>query len=611
MRCRVQAALAAVGVAATLFPGALRAEVDYLDLRERLEVQRESIHLALAPLIRAPEAEEFPADKPGKAFQTYLKAALAALNAKTDFPEVQAAFGKFDGRFDFGNDVQRRCLGIFLGDYLQVRYGGDVLRELRTLVSCRTYNDVIEPNQDNPEFRQAFQKLWGLAGKLGMHVENHGYETLEIRLEPKGAAAKAAPLVMFAHVEVMRPVEYKWDSDTPPFGLSLKGDRWVGLGVYGDKGPLIVNLFGMRVLRDANLRLVRPVVLLVGSTTSMPGSGVATSLEKLATKPALTLAADGYFPYSTGQMGTLVARVSSAQGMKSLTGLEPGMFYVYKLSGPYSLNAIPAESRAWVLYANPIGSLNPSLDMVNKWRGVIEPVQAALPVTRYGTYVQEDTLHFFSYSRPSHPESSVGRNSIMDLMHALHPVPLLHNSAWEIIEFVETGMQLDPTGKAAGIFFEHPTMGTTRINPVQFDRVGDEVAVLVDIRWPVGHDRAWIRERIQELVQRVNKESKTHLKLDWEGEGREPVQVEPPAATADRLREAYELASGDPTAEPAPTSQSSGSLLPQAIPFGPERPGVEKHGSTLHESISERELSDLGVAYAAALAWFSTAPAVP
>ena len=606
MAAAALAALAVLGGA-----GAVRAQVDYLDLRERLEVQRETLRTAMAAYIRGPEVAEFLADKPGKAFEVYLKAALAAVNAKSDFPAVQAALAKFDGRFDAGSEVQRRAVGVFLGDYLEVRYGGDVLRELRTLVGFRTFHNVIEPNPENPEFQRAFDHLTALASALGLRARNHGYETLEIGLDAVGAAAKAAPLVQFAHVEVMRPVDYKWDADTQPWALSLKEGRWVGLGVYGDKGPLLVNLFALRCLRDANLRLVRPVILLVGSTTGTPQSGIPTSLEKLATPPALVLAADGYFPYASGQMGDLVARVSSAKGMKSLAGLEPAMFYIYKLAGLYALNAVPAESRAWVLYKPPLNSLNPSLDMVNKWRGVIEPHQKTIPVTRYGTYVQEDTLHFFSYTLPSHVESPTGRNAIMDLAAAVAKAPLLHNSAWEVIQFVDKGLQMDPTGKAAGLDFAHPTMGTLRIHPVQFDRVGDEVAVLVDIRWPPGHDRAWIRERIQSLVERVNREQGTHLKLDWEGEGREPVQQEPPAAVAERLAEAYELASGDPTAEPAPASMSSGALMPPAIPFGPERPGVDKHGFTLHESISEREMSDLGVAYAAALAWLATAVAVP
>jgi hypothetical protein len=38
---------------------------------------------------------------------------------------------------------------------------------------------------------------------------------------------------------------------------------------------------------------------------------------------------------------------------------------------------------------------------------------------------------------------------------------------------------------------------------------------------------------------------------------------------------------------------------------------VEKHGHTQHESISERELSDLGVAYVAALGWFGGAATLP
>ena len=80
---------------------------------------------------------------------------------------------------------------------------------------------------------------------------------------------------------------------------------------------------------------------------------------------------------------------------------------------------------------------------------------------------------------------------------------------------------------------------------------------------------------------------------------------------ASLLVDAYGLASGDVGAEPAPLGMSGGPLLPWSIPFGPERPGVDKHGHTMHESISERELADLAVAYTAALAWFSAQPALP
>ncbi len=587
-----------------------RAETDYLDLRERLESSRETIRKSVAKHVRPANVEEFPADKSGKAFRDYLNAALTAANAKQDFPAVDAAFAKWSGRLDPANETQRRALGIFLGDYLTVRYGADLLRELRTLVKFKTYHSVISENVDNPEFHLALDSLAELAQGLGLEVVRHGHETLEIRLAGK-IKAGVAPVVVYTHVEVMRPVDYKWDTDTPPFDLNLKDGRWIGCGVYGDKGPLLVNLFALRTLRDAGLGLARPLVLLVGTTMSMPDASLATSLSTLAPAPGLVLAADGVFPYADGQMGNLVARVSSRRGMKQTAGLKPEMYYIYKLTAYWSMNTVPAETRAWILYKDPVDSTNPSLDMVSKWRGIIEPHQETIPISRYGTYVQEDTLHFFAYTLPSHVESAAGRNAIMDMASALAKVPMYQNSALDIIQFLDRGLQSDPTGKAAGLFYEDARMGTPRINPVQFDRIGEEVAVSIDVRFPVGHDRAWIRARFAELVAKFNHDHGAQLTLAWEADGREPVQQSPPPRVRDWLVDAYELASGDIRGEIPPIARSAGNLMPLAIPFGPERPGVDKQGHTQHESISERELSDLGVAYCAALAWFGSAPTVP
>lgn len=607
----VRRGLTVAVLAVSVSAAAARAQTDYLDLRERLESARATLRAGIAPYLRPPDQEAFPTDKPGKAFRTYLEAALAAVNAKQDFPAVHAALAKWNGRIDAQNETQRRALGLMLGDYMTVRYGDDLIRELRTLVQFKTYHNVISENADNVEFQLALRSLQTLAEGLGLDTALHQYETLEIRLGAAKANASAPPVVMFAHIEVMRPVEYKWDTDKPPFTLTLQDGRWVGCGVYADKGPLLVNLFALRTLRDANVALARPLVLLVGTQMSTPGAGVASSLATLATPPALVLAADGCFPYSEGQMGNLVARVASHRGMKSIAGLEPATFYIYKMSSYYSMNTLPAEARIWVLYRDPVDSTNPSLDMVNKWRGIIEPHQAANPETRYGTYVQQDTLHFFSYTLPAHVESGGGRNAIFDAAAALAKVPMYRNSAWDIIRFLDAALQSDASGRAAGLHYEDAKMGSTRIHPVQFDRIGEEVAVLVDVRFPVGHDRAWMRSRFEELVAKFNREHDAALTLTWEGAGREPLQQSPPPGVAAWLRDAYELGSGDIGAEPAGISRSAGTLMPPAIPFGPERTGADKHGHTQHESISARELSDLALSYVAALAWFGGVAAMP
>lgn len=602
--------LLVVAVMAAL-PQAVCAQVDLLGLREQLEIARDDIRESLSAWVRAEGEPTFREGKPGEAFGEYLSAALRALEAKTEYPEVHATFSRFDGTFDAEDADQRGVLGIFLGDYMIVRYGEDLERELRELVKFKTFGNVYEPNSENSEFHGAFDFLAGLAERLGMSVQNHGYETLEITLRPRDGASRAAPLAMFSHIEVLKPVAYKWDEDKRPFDMLMTSGRWVGLGVYAGKGPTLLNLFAMRSLRDAGVRLSRPVVLLVGSETSTADASVETSLAKMSVQPSLVLAADGTFPYSRGQMGNLIARVASTRGMKSIAGIQPEEFYIYRMSCFWTLNAVPAETRVWVMYEEPLNSLNPSLDIVNKWRGITEAYQATVPITRYGTYVQEDTLHFFSYTLPSHVESPEGRNAIMDMAGCLVKVPMYPNSAWDIMRFIEYGFQQDQTGKAAGVYVEHPEMGTSRVNPVQFDRIGDEVAVMVDIRWPVGRDRAWIKERMLEVVERFNSEHDAQLTLDWESDGREPILQDIDPAVGDLLIEAYEVATGDYGADPAPVSRSSGTLIPHAIPFGPERPNVAKRGLTRHESITQREMGDLAVAYASALAWFGARAALP
>jgi acetylornithine deacetylase/succinyl-diaminopimelate desuccinylase-like protein len=594
-----------------VLPRAVCAQVDLLGLREQLEIARDDTRESVSAWVRAAGEQTFRDGKAGEAFGAYLSTALRVLQAKTEYPEVHAAFSRFDGTFDVEDEEQRGVLGVFLGDYMIVRYGDDLTRELRTLVGMKTFSNVYESNSENAEFRRAFDFLTGLAERLGLSVQNHGYETLEITLEPRGAAARAAPLAMFSHVEVLKPVEYKWDDDKRPYKMTMADGRWVGLGVHTGKGTMLVNLFAMRTLRDAGVRLSRPVVLLVGSETSTADASVQTSLEKMSVQPSVVLAADGTFPYSRGQMGNLIARVASTRGMKSIEGIQPEEFYIYRMSCFWSLNAVPAETRVWVMYEEPLNSLNPSLDIVTKWREITEGYQATVPVTRYGTYVQEDTLHFFSYTLPSHVESPEGRNAIMDMAGCLVKAPMHPNSALDVIRFIEYGFQHDPTGKAAGLYVEHPEMGSSRVNPVQFDRIGDEVAVLVDVRWPVGRDRAWIKKRMQEVVERFNTEHDAQMTLDWESEGREPILHDIDPAVGDLLVEAYEVATGDYGAEPAAVSRSSGTLVPYAIPFGPERSNVAKRGLTRHESITERETGDLAVAYASALAWFGARAALP
>ncbi len=609
MAVRGAAAAAFVGaVAMAVCPSPAHAATDYLALREQLEVARPKLQTALQTFLRAPDVAAFSADKPGVAFQRYLDAAWKAIDAPVAFPEVYAALGKFRGSVDAANPVARQALGVMLGDYLQVRYGADVQRELRALIAFQSFNTVVDKNSDNPEVRKAFDAIADLATRLGLQAKNHAYETLQVTLASKAAGPAVA---VYTHADVAKPVDHKWDS--PPYELKKMNERWVGLGVYDGKGPIIVNLFALRVLRDAGLKLARPAVLLVSANGEEADASAASSIAVMTTKPAIVLAADGEFPYATGEMGHLVARVSSTRGMKSRAGIKPGEFYVWKAQCVFGTSTVPMEARVWVRYDTPLNTDNPSSVMVNqKWRPAIEAFQKLHPATIYETYVQEDTLHFFAYGNPQHVmHADRAENSVVNASGAIWSLPgLFKNSASDVMWWIDRGYARDVTGKTVGLDFSDPEMGHCWVSPVAFDRLGEEFTSLVDIRWPAGHTAADVKQRVQASIEAFNKQNSMSLALDWEAGGHEPARISPSREITSVLEESAALASGEVT-PPVAATASAARLLPETIPFGPQWPRSEPRGHTRNESISQRELQDLCVAYVAALARLATAATLP
>jgi len=587
------------------------AATDLLELRERLEVERATIRTALQPFRRAPDAAAFASDRPREAFGRYLDAAAKTLDMPTAFPEVQASFGKFRGQFDTADAAQRQAFAVLLGDYVQARYGDDIRRELAALVACKSFDNVVDRNQDNIEVRKAMDVVADLATRLGLQVHNHDYATLRITLPATGSAATQAAVAVWTHADVPRPVEHKWTS--PPWTLTEREQRWFGLGVYDGKGPIVVNLFAMRALRDSGLRLARPVVLLVSSRGEQLTGDVAADVAVVTPKPALVLAASGEFPFATGELGHMVARVASSRGMKARAGIKPGEFFVHKLQSAPNVSTVPMEVRTWVRYETPLATTNPANVMVNeKWRPTIQKVQKAHPTSIFETYVQDDTLHFFSYGHPRHVQrADQGENAIYNAAAALLALPLYRkSSAADVLLWIDAGLRRDPSGKSLGLAHTHPQMGGTWVVPIGFDRLGDEVAVLVDVRWPLGRDAAWVKQRFAAALAEFDAQHGTQLTLTWETGGHEPTVIAPPPAIAAALDEAFALASGE-SMPPVAATASGARTLPAAIPFGPEWVRGDMRAHVRDESISPRELQDLGVAYAAALSHLATVPALP
>jgi acetylornithine deacetylase/succinyl-diaminopimelate desuccinylase-like protein len=298
--------------------------------------------------------------------------------------------------------------------------------------------------------------------------------------------------------------------------------------------------------------------------------------------------------------------------MKSKAALKAGQFYIHRMQVLENTNTLPAEMRTWVMY-KPVPVENPALEMSNRFRAAIEAFQPQHPETRYEIFIQGDTLHFFTYGRPAHtqrPEQGV--NGMLNSAGALLTLDLMPNSARDVLLWVDRGFQRDPSGRSLGLAGDGDDAPGVWVNPMRFERIAEEISVLVDIRWAPGQDGAWVKQRVEASVAAFNGANGTELALAWEPGGYDPVQVTVPREIRRALEDAYGLASGE-SEPPPPLTTSSTRLLPAAIPFGPAWPGREPRGHTLHEALPRRELQDLGVAYVSALAWLAAGalPAMP
>ena len=73
-------------------------------------------------------------------------------------------------------------------------------------------------------------------------------------------------LGILGHVDVV-PAGDGWNTD--PWGGVVTEDRIVGRGVTDDKGPLVVCMHAMKLLKAMNLPLKRKVRVILGTTISM------------------------------------------------------------------------------------------------------------------------------------------------------------------------------------------------------------------------------------------------------------------------------------------------------------------------------------------------------
>lgn len=452
----------------------------------------------------------------------------------------------------------------------------EMIEELRGLVRIPSVAqaDLAAPGAPyGPHCRQAHDYMLARGRHYGFQTVDHdGYVGEIIMGDPDDALGYAV------HVDVV-PVIDEWRY--PPFELTFLPEKRavVGRGVTDDKGPAIMCLFVMRMLREYGWPLKHGIRLMFGSSEEPDMSDFIKMREMGIPFPKVSLTPDTGFPVNNAQKG-LVRADLEMDCVGNLVEFESGSVR----------NIIPHYARC-VLRTTPEAAREALSALEDELISTleIEACEQGVQIAAHGISVHA-----------AFPEGGV--NAISLLCRALFDAHLLEGSCVKAIEKLKD-LTSDVFGYNIGAGFEDEITGKLTLVYT--------VAHLKDGVLMVGCDsRIPVRCSVNDMAGKMKAEwTRRGFRIADELIG-ESVYIPPEDERVVTLQNVYHALTGTQT---PPFSSSGGNyarVIPNTIPFGIQTPGLARNlglfpegqggPHTHNEAQPLEELFDAAVIYAAA-----------
>ena len=156
---------------------------------------------------------------------------------------------------------------------------------------------------------KALQYVLDLGRNMGFHVENFDNYAGHIDLVKVKRHWESSVMLMLFHAE-------KWICD--PYVPEIIDGILYGRGVLDDKGPLIVCLYAMKILKDLQIPLGKKVRLIVGTNEETNWGCMDYYFnQKHVPFPDLAFTPDAEFPLKYAEKGNGRTLASSSIGMRT------------------------------------------------------------------------------------------------------------------------------------------------------------------------------------------------------------------------------------------------------------------------------------------------------
>ncbi len=181
----------------------------------------------------------------------------------------------------------------------------DWQKDLSLLIKHKSYQDIKSASAEAPfgtGIRGAFDCFSRIATERGFEVHDFAGFAIDARY-PANVSHEQEYVAVLGHLDVV-PAKFEdgWGSD--PFTLSERDGFLFGRGVNDDKGPLLLCLYALDLLKNINYKFSKPVRIIAGGAEETSWACVKHYFANNI-QPIAAFSPDGNFPIINHELGIL------------------------------------------------------------------------------------------------------------------------------------------------------------------------------------------------------------------------------------------------------------------------------------------------------------------
>ncbi|MGL5648853.1 MAG: Sapep family Mn(2+)-dependent dipeptidase [Clostridium sp.] len=327
------------------------------------------------------------------------------------------------------------------------------------------------------------------------------------------------------HLDIV-PVGEGWDYD--PLRVTIEGDKIYGRGVLDNKGPIMSCLYGLKIIKDMNLKLSKRIRIIFGTNEETGFKDIPYYLkeEKL---PIMGFTPDCKFPVIYGERGILDLTIWS--------------------------EIIKEKINVDGKFVNNVVSSNCEINIDGK------------------IYKEK------GQSAPGNtPE--VGENAVTKLCNRLKENEYSRELK-EFLNFIVYNFHENHNLDRDGVKFEDNVSGKLIINPYKIEEENRKLGVSVVFRYPIMY-------KYEDILERVYKISKKEYEIK-ENRRMDSVLFDKDSEMLNLLKESYEKVTGLDGTPVTTTGGTYAKVFKNIVAFGPSFPGQKgiAHNKNEYMNISD------------------------